>query len=257
MSDQAISEAERTIVAEWWANLPLDHMVRENGRRIDSDFILDLLRSLREHSEEHASEPQALTALFGEQKCGECGERATCFGSYDESPYGYACDDCCGHGGAGFENGRCVRVVGTGCQFGQYCQAHYCVHGSEAEQLRWRLEKLLDEGAHEVNEHDLRQLLDAVDAGDSLAVLETTGLKYEASLALLAKKHADARALQARYQKLVATAIEVPAGGDGCFFCKFGNCPGDPDHYVHRDCLLVEQGFIDEYGKPLAPAESA
>lgn len=44
----------------------------------------------------------------GAKLCAECGEPATCFGSYetDLNP-AYACDECCGHGN---EDGHCDQV---------------------------------------------------------------------------------------------------------------------------------------------------
>ena len=42
-------------------------------------------------------------------KCAHCGKPATCLGSYERpDAWGYACDDCCGHGN---EHGTCGPVT--------------------------------------------------------------------------------------------------------------------------------------------------
>lgn len=38
--------------------------------------------------------------------CRNCGNPATCYGTY-ENDTGYACDECCGHG---CEDGHCERI---------------------------------------------------------------------------------------------------------------------------------------------------
>lgn len=55
-------------------------------------------------------------------KC-ECGNEATCVGSYEDQPLGPACDDCCGHG---CEDGQCWQLeqaysvrYDRGYEFGQ------------------------------------------------------------------------------------------------------------------------------------------
>lgn len=59
----------------------------------------------------------------------------------------------------------------------QRCNAHHCIHGGEAEELRSAIEKLIEE-AHEdgdefrISTGRLQRLLDSVDARDSLAFLE-------------------------------------------------------------------------------------
>lgn len=40
--------------------------------------------------------------------CEHCGAPATCFGSYEMGPEGYACDTCCGHG---CEDGYCRQLA--------------------------------------------------------------------------------------------------------------------------------------------------
>jgi hypothetical protein len=57
------------------------------------------------------------------------------------------------------------------CVIGEYCRRHQFVHGSEAEELRSKIEAILEAGA--VSDQRLRDLLDEVDARDSLALLET------------------------------------------------------------------------------------
>lgn len=45
----------------------------------------------------------------GDPICANCGEEATCFGSYEtELTPAYACDECCGHGN---EDGSCGRIA--------------------------------------------------------------------------------------------------------------------------------------------------
>ena len=39
--------------------------------------------------------------------CHVCGGEATCYGKYDDSPWDFACDSCCGHGN---EDGICHRL---------------------------------------------------------------------------------------------------------------------------------------------------
>lgn len=46
--------------------------------------------------------------------CWNCQQPATCFGSYEQSNWDYACDECCGHG---CEDGRCFSVTEFGEQF--------------------------------------------------------------------------------------------------------------------------------------------
>lgn len=58
------------------------------------------------------------------------------------------------------------------CVIGKYCRRHQFIHGAEAEELRERIEALL--GTGEVIDHQLRAVLDEVDARDSLAYLEAT-----------------------------------------------------------------------------------
>lgn len=43
--------------------------------------------------------------------CACCGEPATCFGSYEQGPEDYACDNCCQHGN---EDGHC-KPIGEFC----------------------------------------------------------------------------------------------------------------------------------------------
>ena len=40
--------------------------------------------------------------------CDHCGKPATCYGSYENLPSSYACDDCCGHG---CEDGYCESLI--------------------------------------------------------------------------------------------------------------------------------------------------
>lgn len=57
---------------------------------------------------------------------------------------------------------------------GHYCSEHNFVHGAEAEELRGKLEKLINEASidEKVSVYQLQRLLDNVDARDSLAYLE-------------------------------------------------------------------------------------
>lgn len=73
------------------------------------------------------------------------------------------------------------------CELGKYCDLHNFVHGAEAEELRQRIEKLIEDindsakGRRDVDPElivlDLRNILDRVDARDSVAYLEA--LKQE------------------------------------------------------------------------------
>jgi hypothetical protein len=57
------------------------------------------------------------------------------------------------------------------CVIGEYCRRHQFVHGAEAEELRKRIEGLIGRGS--VNRSNaLQDVLDEVDARDSLAFLE-------------------------------------------------------------------------------------
>lgn len=60
------------------------------------------------------------------------------------------------------------------CRMGHYCSEHNFVHGAEAEELRGKLEKLINEASidEKVSVYQLQRLLDNVDARDSLAYLE-------------------------------------------------------------------------------------
>ena len=58
------------------------------------------------------------------------------------------------------------------CVIGEYCRRHGFIHGAEAQELRKRIEALLGDG--EVNDRTLQDVLDSVDARDSLAYLEST-----------------------------------------------------------------------------------
>jgi hypothetical protein len=44
-------------------------------------------------------------------KCATCGKPATCYGSYEDKPPEYACDNCCGHG---CEDGHCDPIPAGG-----------------------------------------------------------------------------------------------------------------------------------------------
>ncbi len=56
------------------------------------------------------------------------------------------------------------------CVIGEYCRKHGFIHGGEAEELRQRLEALLERGSFSGSE--VRYILDDVDARDAAAVLE-------------------------------------------------------------------------------------
>lgn len=58
--------------------------------------------------DETPDDSEARKILEAEIKCQFCGNHATCFGSYDNSPEDYSCDSCCGHGQ---EGGYCKRIV--------------------------------------------------------------------------------------------------------------------------------------------------
>jgi hypothetical protein len=60
------------------------------------------------------------------------------------------------------------------CIIGVYCRKHGFVHGAEAEELRQRLGELLNVDS-ETQHHTLQDVLDDVDARDSLAYLEANG----------------------------------------------------------------------------------
>ena len=48
-------------------------------------------------------------------RCAHCDKPATCFGSYEDSvSWGYACDECCGHG---CEDGQCFPIAEIGVEF--------------------------------------------------------------------------------------------------------------------------------------------
>jgi hypothetical protein len=64
------------------------------------------------------------------------------------------------------------KLTAPRCVIGEYCRRHQFVHGAEAEELRKRMGALLGDG--EVNDHSLQDVLDDVDARDSLAYLEAT-----------------------------------------------------------------------------------
>jgi len=54
--------------------------------------------------------PASLSPVEPTPSCAICGKPATCHGSYDGAPDGFACDDCCGHG---CEDGKCQPVEPT------------------------------------------------------------------------------------------------------------------------------------------------
>lgn len=64
------------------------------------------------------------------------------------------------------------------CVFGVFCRRHGFIHGAEAEELRQRVETILDQVDHEGDDageeldRALRIMLDEVDARDSLAWIE-------------------------------------------------------------------------------------
>lgn len=64
------------------------------------------------------------------------------------------------------------------CVIGEYCRRHGFIHGAEAEELRSRVEQILNAVDHEgddaASELDraLRMMLDEVDSRDSLAYVE-------------------------------------------------------------------------------------
>lgn len=55
------------------------------------------------------------------------------------------------------------------CIMGKRCEDHECVHGSEAEELRKRIEGLIVQYPHGVAVEKLQWVLDTVDARDSVA----------------------------------------------------------------------------------------
>lgn len=57
------------------------------------------------------------------------------------------------------------------CVIGEYCRRHQFIHGAEAEELRERIEGLIT-GGDDIYDSRLRDVLDEVDARDSLALLE-------------------------------------------------------------------------------------
>lgn len=57
------------------------------------------------------------------------------------------------------------------CVIGKYCHRHGFIHGAEAEELRKRIEGLIT-GHDDIYDSRLRDVLDDVDARDSLALLE-------------------------------------------------------------------------------------
>ena len=68
--------------------------------------------------------------------------------------------------------------------YGTFCKEHGFVHGAEAEELRAGLEGLMFARGERTREHgyavnvvDLQELLDGVDARDSLAFREATDTK--------------------------------------------------------------------------------
>jgi len=66
-----------------------------------------------------------------------------------------------------------MRTRTQACEIGRWCNAHAVVHGGEAEELRRGIEKLIEHdlvGRHA--QRALQQLLDDVDARDSLAFIE-------------------------------------------------------------------------------------
>ena len=61
------------------------------------------------------------------------------------------------------------------CQMGVRCPVHNFVHGAEAEQLREKLEALIEEAKNRdsnIGHWELQHILDEVDARDSVAFLE-------------------------------------------------------------------------------------
>lgn len=71
---------------------------------------------------------------------------------------------------AAFEAGKAER---TPCPVANVpCAVHGYIHGKEAEELRTSIEQLLAENEDRVSRHDLWDLLDNVDARDSLAFVE-------------------------------------------------------------------------------------
>jgi hypothetical protein len=64
------------------------------------------------------------------------------------------------------------------CVIGEYCSRHQFIHGAEAEELRQRIEKLMRVDT-ETQHHALQDVLDEVDARDSLAFVEVRQ-KWEA-----------------------------------------------------------------------------
>lgn len=56
------------------------------------------------------------------------------------------------------------------CVLGEYCHLHNFIHGAEAEELRKRIEGLINNDG--VTVEDLQRVLDEVDARDSVAYLE-------------------------------------------------------------------------------------
>lgn len=71
---------------------------------------------------------------------------------------------------------RTLLPVGGGCRMGEECDEHFCTHGREAELLRSEIQKVINQGGNgtdgAITQHDLIELLDRVDACDSLAYLE-------------------------------------------------------------------------------------
>jgi hypothetical protein len=66
-----------------------------------------------------------------------------------------------------------VKQVGGECRVGVPCQEHSgVVHGQEAEELRKGIERILEEETTDDMASALRELLDSVDARDSLSFLE-------------------------------------------------------------------------------------
>lgn len=62
---------------------------------------LELAMELNETKSELAG------VLAQRPKCAHCDAPATCLGSYEMSPWEFACSGCCGHGN---EDGKCVRL---------------------------------------------------------------------------------------------------------------------------------------------------
>lgn len=62
------------------------------------------------------------------------------------------------------------------CIIGEYCDEHGFIHGAEAEELRSRISRLVDEigddSSPDIIHDELQEILDDVDARDSLAWLE-------------------------------------------------------------------------------------